>query len=127
MTITLNTINQTAGKLLKQTTIFNSPHIDTLKMVNNKYYSKTPLNPEIETHKIMSPKGIHSEFSSKTFTNGSKFEVYRLSDEIIKVAKNRFGEIKAFKSNIKQHNLDPMRIYENVKKAMHSQIHNFLI
>lgn len=126
MAIGLNLAEKTAQPLLKKCTTFNSPNLTNYKMVNTKYYSKTPLNPNIETNKFVTPEGINTEFSSKTFQNGYKFEIYRLPDEVIKVLKNKFGEIKAFKSSIEQHNQNPARSYENVKDAMRSKTHNFL-
>ena len=131
MTITiskgLNITEKTAQNLAKKSVTFVSPRVHGLKMVNAKYYNTSGnlLNPNIETFTINNRDGVISEFSSKRFQDGSKFEIYRLPDEIIKVFKNKFGEIKAFKSSIEQHNTQPESIYENVKNTMRSKTHNF--
>ena len=126
MAIGLNLIEKTAGALFEKTTSFNSPRINGLRMVNKKYYETNPLNPRVEIHKIASKNGNTVLFASKKFDNGNKFELYKLPDEIIKVLKNKFGEIKALKSSIAQHNENPQKTYENAKSSMASQIHNFL-
>lgn len=126
MAIGLNITEKTAGVLLKQAVPFNSPEISGLRMINTKYYKTTPRNPRIETNQIIGKNGNPIEFSIKKFDNGDKFELYKLPDEVIKILKNKFGEIKAFKSSIKQHNDNPQKTYENAKLSMRSQVCNFL-
>lgn len=129
MAIGLNLAEPTASKIIKKVSKFSSPDVDDFKMIHSKYYhpDKSPLNPEIETLQFTNSDKVQTEFSSRKFQNGCRFEVYKLPDEIIKVFKNKFGEIKAFKSSIEQHNQTPSRTYENVKDAMRAQTHNFLI
>lgn len=123
----LNTTSKTAVNMLKKSTTFHSANIDGAKMVNTRYFTKNPLSPQIESHQFIDGnKGVYSEFSSKTFANGNKLEIYKLPDEIIKVVKNKFGEIKAFKSSIEQHNSNPERTYEKAKDAMRAKTRNFL-
>lgn len=82
--------------------------------------------PKIESHKFSTRDGIKCEFSTKSFQDGSKLDVFRLPDEIIKVVKNRFGEIKAFKSSIEQHNSNPEKTYEKAKEVISAKTRNFL-
>ena len=89
-------------------------------------YTKSPLMPKIESHKFSTRDGIKCEFSTKSFQDGSKLDVFRLPDEIIKVVKNRFGEIKAFKSSIEQHNSNPEKTYEKAKEVISAKTRNFL-
>ena len=113
-------------KLISKAVTFNSPRTYSSKLINSKYYTENALAPKIETSQIISSKGKNIEFSIKKFDNGEKFELYKLPDEIIKVIKNKFGEIKAFKSSIEQHNENPYKTYENAKESMNAQIKNFL-
>lgn len=127
ITKSLNIAQKTAETLAQKSVTFVSPRVPDLKLVNTKYYNNSGslFNPNIETFTIKNGSGAITEFSSKRFSDGSRFEIYKLPDEIIKVLKNRFGEIKAFKSTIEQHNSQPEEIYENVKNTMRSKTHNF--
>lgn len=127
ITKSLNIAKKTAETLSKKSVAFISPRVPDLKLVNTKYYNNSGslFNPNIETFTITNGSGAITEFSSKRFNDGSRFEIYKLPDEIVKVLKNRFGEIKAFKSTVEQHNRQPEEIYENVKNTMRSKTHNF--
>ena len=127
ITKSLNIAKKTAETLAQKSVTFVSPRVPDLKLVNTKYYNNSGslFNPNIETFTIKNGSGAITEFSSKRFSDGSRFEIYKLPDEIIKVLKNRFGEIKAFKSTVEQHNRQPEEIYENVKNTMRSKTHNF--
>lgn len=115
-------------RLTQKNTIFKSPRIKDLTMLNTRYFNKTNtlLNPDIESIKIQNGQDTLVEFSSKKFFNGNIFEVYRLNDEIIKVLKNRFGEIINFKSSISNNNNNPAHTYELAKDAVNAKIRNFL-
>ena len=113
-------------KLISKSVTFNSPRNTGSRMINTKYYTNSLLNPRIETHLILNKNSNKIEFSSKKFDNGDKFELYKLPDRMIKIVKNQFGEIKAFKSSISQHNENPMRTSENAKSIIASQTRNFL-
>lgn len=113
-------------KLISKAVTFNSPKTYNSRLINSKYYTTSPLNPKIETNKIINSNGKNIEFSIRKFDNGKKFELYKLPDEVIKVIKNKFGEIKAFKSSIDQHNENPYKTYENAKASMNAQIKSFL-
>lgn len=119
-------ILKNAVPLLKKSVEFNSSRTPGYRMTNTKYYTKSPLMPKIESHKFSTRDGIKCEFSTKSFQDGSKLDVFRLPDEIIKVVKNRFGEIKAFKSSIEQHNYNPEKTYEKAKEVISSKTRNFL-
>ena len=127
ITKSLNIAQKTAETLAQKSVTFVSPRVPDLKLVNTKYYNNSGslFNPNIETFTIKNGSGAITEFSSKRFSDGSRFEIYKLPDEIIKVLKNRFGEIKGFKSTVEQHNRQPEEIYENVKNTMRSKTHNF--
>lgn len=127
ITKSLNIAQKTAETLAQKSVTFVSPRVPDLKLVNTKYYNNSGslFNPNIETFTIKNGSGAITEFSSKRFSDGSRFEIYKLPDEIIKVLKNKFGEIKAFKSTVEQHNRQPEEIYENVKNTMRSKTHNF--
>lgn len=127
ITKSLNIAQKTAETLAQKSVTFVSPRVPDLKLVNTKYYNNSGslFNPNIETFTIKNGSGAITEFSSKRFNDGSRFEIYKLPDEIIKVLKNKFGEIKAFKSTVEQHNRQPEEIYENVKNTMRSKTHNF--
>ena len=114
--------------LIPKNTIFKSPRIKDLTMINTKYFNKsnTSLTPDIESIKIQKGRDTVVEFSSKKFSNGNLFEVYRLNNEIIKVLKNRFGEIINFKSSISNNNNTPAHTYELAKDAINAKIRNFL-
>lgn len=119
-------ILKNAVPLLKKSIEFNSSRTPGYRMTNTKYYTKSPLMPKIESHKFSTRDGIKCEFSTKSFQDGSKLDVLRLPDEIIKVVKNRFGEIKAFKSSIEQHNSNPEKTYEKAKEVISAKTRNFL-
>ena len=119
-------ILKNAVPLLKKSVEFNSSRTPGYRMTNTKYYTKSPLMPKIESHKFSTRDGIKCEFSTKSFQDGSKLDVFRLPDEIIKVVKNRFGEIKAFKSSIEQHNSNPEKTYEKAKDVISAKTRNFL-
>ncbi|HIS83234.1 hypothetical protein KID03_09460 [bacterium] len=119
-------ILKNAVPLLKKSIEFNSSRTPGYRMTNTKYYTKSPLMPKIESHKFSTRDGIKCEFSTKSFQDGSKLDVFRLPDEIIKVVKNRFGEIKAFKSSIEQHNSNPEKTYEKAKEVISAKTRNFL-
>ena len=115
-----------AVPLLKKSVEFKRSRTPGYRMTNTKYYTKSPLMPKIESHKFSTRDGIKCEFSTKSFQDGSKLDVFRLPDEIIKVVKNRFGEIKAFKSSIEQHNSNPEKTYEKAKEVISAKTRNFL-
>ena len=119
-------ILKNAVPLLKKSIEFNSSRTPGYRMTNTKYYTKSPLMPKLESHKFSTRDGIKCEFSTKSFQDGSKLDVFRLPDEIIKVVKNRFGEIKAFKSSIEQHNSNPEKTYEKAKEVISAKTRNFL-
>lgn len=119
-------ILKNAVPLLKKSVEFNSSRTPGYRMTNTKYYTKSPLMPKIESHKFSTRDGIKCEFSTKSFQDGSKLDVFKLPDEIIKVVKNRFGEIKAFKSSIEQHNSNPEKTYEKAKEVISAKTRNFL-
>ena len=119
-------ILKNAVPLLKKSVEFNSSRTPGYRMTNTKYYTKSPLMPKIESHNFSTRDGIKCEFSTKSFQDGSKLDVFRLPDEIIKVVKNRFGEIKAFKSSIEQHNSNPEKTYEKAKEVISAKTRNFL-
>ena len=119
-------ILKNAVPLLKKSVEFNSSRTPGYRMTNTEYYTKSPLMPKIESHKFSTRDGIKCEFSTKSFQDGSKLDVLRLPDEIIKVVKNRFGEIKAFKSSIEQHNSNPEKTYEKAKEVISAKTRNFL-
>ena len=120
------TISGITPKLIKKVATFKSPYNPRIRMENSRYYTSSPLNPTIETTKIFDNKNIYAEYNRKKLENGYIFESYKLPDEILKVLKNRFGEIKGLKSSIKQHNSAPEQTYEKVKNAMQSNIHNVI-
>ena len=129
MTININEAKYSAYTLVKKMSSFASPHVDGLKITNQKLYEQIvdPRTLKIEIHKIESPLGIHAEFSSRTSKqNGNKFEIYKLPEETIKVLKNRFGEIIKFKSSVVSHNFSPEWTYKNVKETMAEKLRVFL-
>lgn len=114
-------------KLLRKNAQFNSLHIDGLKMVQTKYSFPQTRTPYIVSNKIVNNGIKEIEYSEKRFSNGNIFEVYNLPGEIIKVIKNKFGEIKALKSSTKSHNsINQERLYQGVKDIMEYKIKNFL-
>lgn len=119
----------TAEKLIKQTSKFDSSHTKGLQMINERYFTKSKgvsLSPEIETQKIKLGHKTISEFSTKKFKNGDKFEVYRLPECIVKVLKNRFGEIKKISNNNRIYNIKSDAILENVKNLFAGKVKEFL-
>lgn len=125
MTIGINT----AERLIKQTSTFASSHTKGLHMINERYFAKSKgisLNPNIETQKIKLENKTISECSTKIFKNGNKFEVYRLPEGIVKVLKNRFGEIKKFSGSNKDKNINAETTLENIKTLFAEKIQEFL-
>lgn len=119
----------TAEKLIKQTSKFDSSHTKGLQMINERYFTKSKgvsLSPDIESQKIKLGHKTISEFSTKKFKNGDKFEVYRLPEHIIKVLKNRFGEIKKFSNSNKNDTGKSETILEQVKTLFAEKIQEFL-
>lgn len=102
MVIGLNLGTKSARILNKKVATFNSPHTEGLKIVNTRYFDDkgSVLNPKIETHQFIDKNSIQARYESKKFENGDRFELYQTPEQEIKLIKNRFGEIKAFKSNL---------------------------
>jgi len=119
-------IRLNAQILNKKVAQFNSPRVDGLKMINTRYYIKNPLRPVIESHQFINNGKINAEFSSKTLSNGDKFEVYRTPEETVKLIQDKLGKIKAFKSSIDIHNQIPGEICEKMKESFTHKTHNFL-
>lgn len=126
MSIKLDMLKTPAGNLFRKSTTFVSPDIEGLKMVNKTIYKESPLNPLIETNKILDQDVLKAQFTSKRLSNGDRVEHYNFPDELIRVVKNKFGQIKEFKSSIEQHNTTPKQTYEDVKNAMTSLVRSFL-
>ncbi len=129
MVIGLNLGTKSAQILNKKVATFNSPHVDGLKIVNTRYFDDKGsfLNPKIETHQFINKNGIHARYESKKFANGDRFELYQTPDEEIKFIRNRFGEIKSFKSSVPAHrNFQPHLIIERVRGLFESLNHNLL-
>lgn len=70
---------------------------------------------------------VNAECSIKKFADGSRFEVYRMKDAVLKFMKNKFGEIKAFKYRGagEKENVPRENIIENTKLSFASKIRNF--
>ncbi len=126
MSIKLDMLKTPAGNLFRKSTTFVSPDVEGLKMVNKTIYKESPLNPLIETNKILDQDVLKAQFTSKRLSNGDRVEHYNFPDELIRVVKNKFGQIKEFKSSIEQHNTTPKQTYEDVKNAMTSLVRSFL-
>ncbi len=119
----------TAERLIKQISKFDSTRTKGLQMINERYFTKSKgvsLTPTIETQKIELGHKTISEFSTKTFKNGDKFEVYRLPECIVKVLKNRFGEIKKFSNSNKNYTGKSETILEHVRSLFSRKIREFL-
>ena len=124
----LNIATQTAAKMVSKKVVFNSPEIPGYRMINIKYADQAGslLNPKIETLEFTDKNGIKSAYSSKKLENGSRFEVFKFSDEIIKVLKDKFGQIKVLKSTVEEHNSgNPEKMYDNAKEAMSNKTRHF--
>lgn len=118
---------KTAKVLNKKVTPFYSPIVEGQKVVNTRYFdsSTSVLNPKIETHRFENKDGVYSKFESRKFDNGDRFELYQTPEEEIKLVKNRFGEIKAFKSSVPTHNNSPEIVLEKIKDVFASLNRNF--
>lgn len=125
MTLGINS----AETLIKKTSEFSSSHTKGLRMINERYFAKSKgisYNPDIETQKIMHNNEITAEFSTKKFPNGDRFEVYRTPEVIVKVLKNRFGEIKKFSNSNANSRLKPETALEYIRSVFNSKIEGFL-
>ena len=142
MSVNLGLPIQGSSKLIKKISIFNSPHIDGYKLVNTKYYDSGKLTrrPRIESVQFIKTKdetetasliankesSVLGEYNGKSFENSSKFEIYKLHEDVIKLIKDRFGTIIAFKTNVKNSKLNNDRLYDNFKTALNGMTRNFL-
>ena len=64
-------------KLIKKSSEFTSIHTKGMRMINERYFMQSKgisYNPDIETQKIMLDNKTISEFSSKIFPNGDRFQ-----------------------------------------------------
>lgn len=121
-------INKTE-QLIKQVSPFSSQKVNGLRMINERYFAKSKgisYNPDIETQKIVLNNKTISEFSTKQFPNGDKFEVYRTPEGTIKALKNRFGEIKKFSNSNSSSVEKPEIVLENIKDFFTKKIIEFL-
>lgn len=118
----------TAIKLTKEVHSFKSPHVKGLTLNNTEYFLAGQKSLNIETSKITDWTGVNAEYSSKKLSNGAKFEVYRMKDAVLKIIKDKFGEIKAykFKGMEKSEAMPKESIIENTKLAFASKIRSFL-
>ena len=117
-------------KLIKKTSEFTSTHTKGMRMINERYFMQSKgisYNPDIETQKIMLDNKTISEFSSKIFPNGDRFEVYRLPEGTVKILKNRFGEIKNFSNSNKNSLLKPDTALEYIRSLFYDKIQEFLV
>ena len=102
------------------------PYANKKKSYTRYFDSSTSvLNPKIETHRFENKDGVYSKFESRKFDNGDRFELYQTPEEEIKLVKNRFGEIKAFKSSVPTHNNSPEIVLEKIKDVFASLNRNF--
>ena len=76
---------------------FNSGHVKGLRLINQRFTPQDGVYPIISTSQIVDGYNVNAECSIKKFADGSRFEVYRMKDAVLKFMKNKFGEIKAFK------------------------------
>ncbi len=118
----------TALRLSKEVHSFKSPHVKGLALSNSEYFMAGQKSPYIEASKITDWSGVNAEYSSKKLTDGAKFEVYRMKDAVLKVIKDKFGEIKAYKFNgmKKSDAMSKENIIENTKLAFASKVRSFL-
>ncbi len=54
--------------------------------------------------------------------NGNTFEMFRFNDDVLKVIKNKFGEIVSSKANFKIPLDDVQRVYMNSLDTMRSKL-----
>jgi len=99
-----------------------------LKILSRKFYdnSLSVKRPKIECCEIMDKSGITAQFSTKMFKNGNRFEVYRVCGDVIKIIKNKFGEIQNFSTNVKQKVLSPEHLLRNIQDAFGTKINNII-
>mgnify|MGYP004610099125 CR=1 FL=1 len=121
-------LNVNSGlKLAKEIQPFKSPHVKGLSLKNSQYYMNGRKTPYIESSQISDLSGINAEFSTKKLANGGIFEVYRMKDVVLKLIKNKFGDIKAFKlSGMEKSDVMPKEnIIENTKQAFAAKVKSF--
>ena len=124
----LNITTPTAPKMTVKKAVFNSLKTPDYRMITTKCFDNTStlLNPRIDSIEFVDKNGIKASYASKRFQNGNRFEVYRFSDEIVKVLKDKFGQIRGFKSTKADNaNLNQEKIYENAKEAIRNKTHYF--
>ncbi len=104
-------------KLIEKTSTFNSHLVKGLNVKISNYNFVNSNIPKIESSVIKDSSGVIAEFSSKRMDNGSRFEVYKQRENVLKVLKNKFGEILSFKFNGSKNTqvLTPENIIENTK------------
>lgn len=106
---------------------FNSGHVKGLRLINQRFTPQDGVYPIISTSQIVDGYNVNAECSIKKFADGSRFEVYRMKDAVLKFMKNKFGEIKAFKYRGagEKENVPRENIIENTKLSFASKIRNF--
>ena len=116
-----------AVKLIEKTSKFTSKRATTGVLVDKEYkLANGAMLPFIKSNQIFDSGKIVAESSVKKFADGSKFEVYRMKDSVLKILKNKFGEILGYKSSEKSSVLSKEEIIENTKMAFASKVRRFL-
>lgn len=110
------------SKLVQQAYHSASPYTN-YSMKISKYYagSKTP---HIETQAFTINGNTNSTYAKRKMNNGNTFEMFRFNDDILKIIKNKFGEIISSKANFKIPLDDVQRVYMNSLDTMRSKLNS---
>ena len=106
---------------------FKSVNVKGLRLINQNFYPQSGNYPIISSSKILDGNSVNSEYSIKKFADGTRLEVYRMKDAVLKLVKNKFGEIKAFKYRGAGEKADVPRenIIENTKLSFAAKVRSF--
>ncbi len=106
---------------------FRSVNVKGLRLINQNFHPQSGNYPIISSSKILDGNSVNSEYSIKKFADGTRLEVYRMKDAVLKFVKNKFGEIKAFKYRGTGEKADIPRenIIENTKLSFAAKIRRF--
>lgn len=108
--------------------VFNSTRVDGVRLIEQKFTPQTGSYPLISVNKILDGTKVNAECTIKEFANGSRLEIYKMKDTVLKFVKNKFGEILSFKYHGagEKGNIPRENIIENIKLSFASKVRSFL-
>ncbi len=107
------------------TKTLNSTRVEGLQMIEKLAFSQKPTRPTIMLKKLSLNGETLAEVGEKRLSNGLMFETYNANGSKIKLIKNIFGELLAFKTNIQNYPFNPHKLVENMKDTIRYKFASF--